>query len=149
MNIFFDMDYTILGGMDGSLRPRVPEVFQRLIQDGHEIYVWSGTGIRTAEIQRFNLGEYVTGIFHKPLEDFEEKIKARGIPVHPDLVVDDYPEIVGALGGILVRPYNFAKEDDQEMERVYNIISAYAQNGHSDDSAFRPPGTRPEPPSVD
>ncbi len=40
MNIFFDMDYTLLA-VDGSLRPKVREVLQRLKDDGHQLYVWS------------------------------------------------------------------------------------------------------------
>ncbi|MBI4298432.1 MAG: hypothetical protein HY666_01550 [Chloroflexi bacterium] len=148
MNIFFDVDYTIVGGADGTLRPGVSEIFQRLTQEGHNIYVWSGVGIRTYEIQKHNLNLYVSGVFEKPLANFEAKIRASGIPVYPDLVVDDYPEIVTTLGGIQVRPYSFALAHDKEMERVYNIIADYVQNGHSDDSAFRLPSPTTNPPGA-
>ena len=43
MNIFFDVDYTILG-LDNSLRPETKEVFQRLVDEGHLVYIWSGRG---------------------------------------------------------------------------------------------------------
>jgi len=146
MNIFFDVDYTILG-VDGSLRPGVRELFERLTQEGHRVYVWSGMGIRTLEMQKHGLDGLIAGICEKPLENFQERLKALGITVRPDLVVDDYPEIVSALGGILVRPYYYARTPDNEMERVYNIIQAYVHNGHSDDPAFRPPSAGPRPPT--
>ena len=37
MNIFFDVDETILG-YDGSLRLLVSDVFQRLTEDGQRVY---------------------------------------------------------------------------------------------------------------
>ena len=39
MNIFFDMDYTILS-QDNSLRPGTREVFRKLVDDGHQVSVW-------------------------------------------------------------------------------------------------------------
>ena len=41
MNIYFDVDYTLIA-MDGSLRPGTTEVFESLLEDGHFIYIWSG-----------------------------------------------------------------------------------------------------------
>ena len=54
-----------------------------------------------------------------------------GLPVRPDIVVDDYPEVPTALGGIWVRPYFFYNAADNEMQRVYQLISQYAKNGSS------------------
>jgi hypothetical protein len=53
-------------------------------------------------------------------------------------VIDDYPQIVSAFGGILIRPYFFRASDDNEMERVYKIIADYASSGTSEDASFRP-----------
>ena len=79
MNIFFDVDETILG-YDGSLRPLVAEVFGRLIDEGHRIYVWSGvrTGdtIRTEVVEPYALEPYVTDCFRKPLFEQLPKVKA-------------------------------------------------------------------------
>ena len=50
MNIFFDVDYTILS-MDGSLRPDTVGVFEQIIKDGHTIYIWSGQGLRWTEVK--------------------------------------------------------------------------------------------------
>ena len=139
LNLFFDVDYTILG-LDDTLRPGTKEVFQRLKEDGHDIYIWSGNGIRWREVRMHNLEPFVTDCFEKPLSNFEAQMQASGIPVRPDLVVDDYPEIANALGGIWIRPYLYKRvsDGDQEMERVYEIICAYARDGHSDDHRFRP-----------
>lgn len=142
LHLFFDMDYTILG-MDGSLRPAVREVFQRLREDGHVIHIWSGMGVRWGEVRSVGLASLVAGVYEKPLQDYRlavQRLVAQGsIPCTPDLVIDDYPEIVSALGGIVVRPYFWPNPDDREMERVYRIISELAANGHSPDQAFRKP----------
>ncbi len=139
MKLFFDVDYTILG-VDGSLRPGTHETFLKLKKDGHQIYIWSGIGVRTREVQKHSLDKYVSGVFRKPLEDFEKGMEEIGIPLWPDLVVDDYPEIVSTLGGIKVKPYYFARNaDKEEMERIYRIIADYVRTGTSDDPAFTPP----------
>ncbi|MBI4232844.1 MAG: hypothetical protein HY686_00190 [Chloroflexi bacterium] len=141
IHIFFDMDYTILA-VDGTLRPGVQELFQRLKEDGHTLYIWSGMGVRKGEVQQLGLDGYVDGVFEKPIQDYQQvldrKLAKGELPALPNLVVDDYPEIVSALGGILVKPYFFKNPSDREMERIYDIIRELSQNGHSPDSAFRP-----------
>ena len=136
MNIFFDMDYTLLG-LDNSLRPNTREVMQRLKDDGHTLYVWSGVGIRWPEVKQHNLEPFITDCFVKPLKNFVEELERANLPVKPDLVIDDYPEVPTALGGIWVRPYFFNTVADNEMERVYTIIQDYARDGYSNDINFR------------
>ena len=130
MNVFFDCDYTIIT-WDGRLRPLVKETFQRLKEEGHSIYVWSGVGIRWFEVRMHGLDPYVTDCFLKPLFDYERRMKAFGVSPRPDLVIDDYPDIVRAFGGIRVKPYVHESTSDREMERVYQIISSWSTNGHS------------------
>jgi hypothetical protein len=134
MNIFFDCDYTIIA-VDGKLRPGVRELFGRLKDDGHTIYVWSGAGIRWRDLQRHGLESYVTDCFHKPLFDYRRRMKLLGVTIEPDMVIDDYPDIVSALGGIRVKAYLFEKKSDTEMEKLYPIISALSTNGHSPDAS--------------
>ena len=127
MNIFFDMDYTILEIDNGTLRPFVREIFERLSADGHSLYIWSGVGARTDEVAALGLYDMVSGVFPKPWENYEatvdEMLTSGTIPVRPDMVVDDTAAIVRALGGIVVRPYGSLSEPgDQEMERVYRFI---------------------------
>ena len=126
MNIFFDVDETIMG-YDGSLRPLVHETFRALIDDGHRIYIWSG--VRTAEmvraevIDRHGLHAYVTDCFTKPRWDYRAQWQRWGMQVEPDFIVDDYPEIVEVFGGILIKPYPQARHDT-DLERVYAAIKA-------------------------
>ncbi|MEE8443402.1 MAG: hypothetical protein V3S37_06590 [Dehalococcoidia bacterium] len=136
MNIFFDMDYTLLG-MDHTLRPGAREVMQRLTDDGHVLYVWSGTGIRWREVRQHGLESLVTDCFIKPLSNSAVALTL-GLPVVPDLVIDDDSEVPTALGGIWIRPYlDHSNNHDDEMERVYSIITEYARSGHSEDGRFR------------
>ena len=122
MNIFFDVDYTILA-VDGNLRPGTRDVFERLVEEGHKVFIWSGVGIRTADVSRHGLEDLVAGVYQKPLEDFEAGLQTFDVPVRPDFVVDDYAEIVEAFGGMRVRPYFFSSPEDREMERVYDAIA--------------------------
>ena len=141
MNIFFDMDYTILEIDNGTLRPFVREVFERLSADGHSLYIWSGMGARTDEVIALGLRDLVSGVFPKPWEDYEhtvdEMLSNGEIPVRPDIVVDDTTAIVRALGGIVVWPYGSkSAPGDQEMERVYRIVCELTSDGYSPDPGF-------------
>ena len=122
MNIFFDVDQTLLS-LDGGLRPGVRDVFQRLTEEGHTLYVWSGNGIRWDFVDRYQLRESVSGCFFKPLYNFWQALQRSNMPVVPDACVDDAPEVVEAFGGVVVSPYGMADPHDTEMERVYHILS--------------------------
>ena len=98
MNIFFDVDYTILG-MDDSLRPGTKEIFQRLIDDGHLVYIWSGLGPRWEVVRKHKLEKFASGVYEKPTERFMERLVELEVPLVPDFVIDDYPEVVAAFGG--------------------------------------------------
>lgn len=142
MNIFFDVDYTIIS-YDGTLRPKVREVFEQLKRDGLDIYIWSGMGIRWNVVRTHGLGPFVSGVYEKPIERYAEAVNAmlarQELPVRPDFVVDDYPEIVGVFGGVVVRPFWAVDHRDREIERVYRIVCDYRLKGASVDTAFRPP----------
>jgi len=128
MNIFFDVDYTILS-MDGALRPHVVEVFQKLKEDGHDLYIWSGVGMRTEVVRRFKLGPYISNIYVKPLSDHISEMTRMGIDPFPDFCVDDHQEIIDALGGMRVRAFTFWREiEDHEMLKVYETIREFSQN---------------------
>ena len=140
MNIFFDCDYTIIA-MNGGLRPGVRELFQRLKDDGHTIYVWSGMGIRWREVRKHGLDDLVTDCFHKPIFDYRNRMKTLGVTVEPDLVIDDYPDIVASLGGVRVKAYLYENPADREMERLYHLITALCDKlPPRDDAALRASG---------
>jgi hypothetical protein len=124
VRIFFDVDLTILG-QDGSLRPGTRELFLRLVDEGHEVYVWSGFGERWDELGRHELDEVVHGVFTKPLTGHADGHEAWGLPFAPDFVVDDHPGLPTFVGGITVRAYLDRRRsvDDTEMDRVYEAIT--------------------------
>jgi hypothetical protein len=127
MKVFFDVDYTILGE-DGSLRPGTLEVFQQLVDLGHDVYVWSGIGVRRGEVRDAGLEPFVRGVYRKPLSQFTEGLARFGVPVVPDFVIDDYPEIVRHFGGLCIKPYVSRDYDsaDEEIYAVLTHIDAYA-----------------------
>lgn len=135
MNIFFDVDQTILG-MDNSLRPGTRETMASLIDGGHQVNVWSGLGVRKDVVKRHKLNKLVSGVYHKPLYDHHQRLDELGVPMIPDFVVDDDPEVVVAFGGMWVPPF-FGGTVDREMERVFRAAMQFAQKGTSEDDHFR------------
>jgi len=126
VNVFFDVDYTLVSTY-GTLRPWVRETFQQLVLDGHALYVWSGVGIRWATLDRFGLRPYVKDCFEKPLDRHHERLETLGVRVLPDFCIDDYPEIIEAFGGTVIRPYYWPDPLDLEMHRVYAAVSSFAR----------------------
>ena len=140
MNVFFDVDYTLIAD-DGSLRPHVHEVFQKIKDDGHTIYIWSGVGIRWEVVNRHDLRQYIETCYLKPLSDYKETLIELGADVMPDFVIDDYPEVVSAFGGVWVPPYFFKRSFDEEMNRIYRIVNDFVHTGTSEDRQYRAKGT--------
>ena len=139
MNIFFDVDYTILG-LDDSLRPGTKETFRKLIDDGHLIYIWSGVGLRWEVVKKHDLEEFVSGVYEKPTHHYDERLEELGVDVTPEFVIDDYPEVAAAFGGVWVPPYFFKRNVDKQMDRIYGIISDFVATGASEDKQFRAKG---------
>jgi hypothetical protein len=121
VNIFFDVDHTIVDG-DNRLRWGVRELFDGLRERGHSIYLWSGIGPRWEIVHAHGLEALVAGCFDKPLYHYETMLAPLGIPVRPDFVIDDHPHLVHAFGGCVVAPCRSAQEPDTEMERVFGEI---------------------------
>ena len=136
MNVFFDCDYTLIT-RDGELRPGVFETFTRLKEEGHSIYVWSGMGIRWFEVRKHNLESFVTDCFHKPLSDYMRRLKGLGVSIMPDIIIDDYLDIVRVFGGIRVTPYVYSDPSDREMESIYQIIHSIGLLHDSYNNSFK------------
>jgi hypothetical protein len=64
-----------------------------------------------------------------------------GVPFEPDFVIDDYPEIVAAFGGVWVPPYFFKRTVDQEMDRIYQIVCDVVASGSSEDRQYKAKGS--------
>jgi len=126
MNIFFDVDNTIIT-WDVKLRPGVEEIFTRLREDGHTIYLWSGMGPRWEVVKRFDLHEHVTDCHWKPLHDHHERLEELGVPMVPDYTVDDHPDIINAFGGTHIQAPGPFLERDTEMLRVLDEIRAFVR----------------------
>ena len=126
MTIFVDVDLTLLSE-NGELRPGAGALLQRLKDDGHRTYLWSGNGIRWGFVDRFGLRDLVAGCLYKPLYDVRAALSRQGIPP-PDFCVDDYPEFVEEFGGVVVSPYGLEDAADREMERVYEAVLARARS---------------------
>ena len=136
LKIFFDVDYTLLA-VDGSLRPGTRSAFERLVADGHEVFIWSGVGIRSDDVERHDLQSLVSGVYKKPIYDFVNGLELLKVPHWPDFVIDDYPEIVETFGGVLAKPYFFRSEADDEMEHIYAIINDFVATGASDRVGYK------------
>lgn len=137
MNLFFDVDYTILS-YDNGIRPGTHEVFEKLVADGHRIYIWSGQGLRWAEIRDHKLDPCVTDVFHKPTWNYRARLEGLGVPLIPDFVVDDYPEIVEVFGGFCVKEFYRKRNADDEMYEVYQTIRELVEDGTSKHPSYRP-----------
>jgi hypothetical protein len=124
VNVFFDMDYTILG-QDGSLRPGTLEVFEQLVGLGHDLYIWSGVGVRWPEVREAGLEPFIKGVYRKPLSQYRESLDRFGVPVVPDFVIDDYPGIVHCFGGHCIKEYVGRHAPDNELYAVPGYIDAY------------------------
>jgi hypothetical protein len=122
VNVFFDVDYTILSNR--SLRPHTREVFEDLVARGHRVYVWSGTGDRTSELAELGLLPLLSGVYIKPIAVFDKGLIDLGVPVRPDFVIDDHPDIVKHFGGLVVSPYDNRVSSDSELLMVLRRIAS-------------------------
>jgi hypothetical protein len=138
LNIFFDCDYTILS-YDQLLRRGTHDVFGRLVEDGHRVFLWSGEGARWSVVRRHGLEPYLSGVFGKPLQDFEAGLRRLEVSPVPDFVIDDYPGIVQYFGGYYIPEFYFARDDDDdELESVYQVVTEFAATGRASHKRWSP-----------
>jgi len=125
VNVFFDVDETILCSSDESLRPLVRDVFRWLNDEGHAVHVWSGVGLRWREIDQHQLRDLIVGSYLKPMQNYRRSLPLVGVTVEPDFVVDDHPDIVRAFGGHTIKPYLRHDPADREMLAAYEAVRAH------------------------
>jgi len=123
LNVFFDVDNTLIM-WNGKLRNHTRDVFERLQEAGHTIYIWSGVGIRRWDMRRHELDHFVQDYFIKPLDDHHARLGPLGVTVLPDFVIDDHKTVVDAFGGYHIS--DVAKPDDAELLEVLRRIEAMA-----------------------
>ncbi|HJM89712.1 MAG TPA: hypothetical protein QF624_08805 [Dehalococcoidia bacterium] len=123
LNVFFDVDNTLIM-WNGKLRNHVRDVFERLRDGGHTIYVWSGVGIRRWDMKRHELDDFVEEYYIKPLDRHHERLETLGVPMRPDFVIDDHRQVVDAFGGYHVSDMPGA--DDAELLDALAAIEEHA-----------------------
>jgi len=124
VNIFFDVDDTLVT-WDFRLRPHVPEVFRRLRDDGHRLYVWSGRGKRWDVVLRYELSDLIVTCHEKPLDDHHAKLAGLGVDVWPDFVIDYHDAVVHAFGCYFIAPPRRPFEQDREMWKAYDAVNRF------------------------
>ena len=127
MNVFFDVDGTIIESYGLRLRPLVREVFEQLRADGHVLYIWSGVGLRWHEIDQHNLRPLIETCYWKPRYDHHARLAELKVEVFPEFVIDDHADVVSAFGGVIVDAFDYYNARDREMERVYQAICARSE----------------------
>ena len=113
MNVFFDVQGTLVSG--GRGRPHVREVFLKLVQTGHHVYLWSSGGSTYAESAARLLGveDLVSGCFGK----------GGPPPVSVDFVVDDQPGMAEHYGGYTVSAFA-GDSGDRELLSVPEAVES-------------------------
>ena len=92
-------------------------------------------------VEKHQLTPLVSGVYEKPTHHFHERLEELKVPFEPDFVIDDYPEVVAAFGGVWVPPYFFKRNFDQEMDRIYQIVCDFIATGTSEDRQYRVKGS--------
>src|SRR5215207_4781177 len=110
MNIFFDVQGTLLTE-DNDPRPHVREIFLKLSDMGHHVYLWStaGDGYAAHAARVLGVDDVVRGCFGK-----------RSVPedITVDFVVDDQASWVEEHGGFLVKAYDRCEPDLLYWHRI-------------------------------
>ena len=109
---------------NGKLRNHAREVFEKLRDGGHTIYIWSGVGIRRWDMKRHELDGFVEDYYIKPLDKHHERLESLGVPMTPDFVIDDHRTVVDAFGGFHVSDMPGA--DDAELLDALAEIERHA-----------------------
>lgn len=107
MNLFFDVQGTLISG--GMARPGIREAFEKLVEDGHAVYIWSsaGSGYANRAAKELGVEDLVAGCYAKD----------GLLPVEVEFTVDDQASMSGRSGGYTIPPFT-GDPDDGEMERV-------------------------------
>ena len=121
MRIFFDVDHTILNssGDDWVLRPGTAEVMAALKAMGHDLYMWSATGLPHCErvIGRYGLTPFITEAFEK----------SPSPPIFPEIIIDDDDYLVGMYSGVWVSAYRDPDPADRELFRALETVRVWTQ----------------------
>ena len=123
MNIFFDVDDTLIEPKTRILRPHAKEVIDKLRRQGHLVFMWSGRGKENASDAALWNNLEADGFFRKPEGLYAIHLREVGIYFRPDFCIDDHDEgLVRVYGGEIVKPYSDIDIKDSELLRVLKLI---------------------------
>ena len=106
MNVFFDVQGTLVCG--SIPRPHVREVFAKLAEAGHDVYLWSSAraGYASSAAALLGVEDVVFGCYSKFAP-----------PVTVDYAVDDHPDVVDLYGGYAIATFG-GDPEDRELWKV-------------------------------
>ncbi len=105
MNVFFDVDGTIIESYGLRLRPLVREVFEQLGRRPRALHL-VGVGLRWHEIDQHDLRPLIETCYWKPRYDHHARLAELGVEIFPEFVIDDHAEVVSAFGGVIVDAFD-------------------------------------------
>ncbi len=112
MNVYFDVDQTLIciNAELNALRPGAAEAMRQLKHAGHDVYVWSASGLAHVErvVALHGLNEWVDG-----MHDKDPRVQPP-----PDYIIDDDWYLVEKWGGYCVSQYRTVDEGDGELLRA-------------------------------
>ncbi|HJQ29476.1 MAG TPA: hypothetical protein VJ827_09050 [Rubrobacter sp.] len=113
MNVFFDVQGTLVSG--GRSRPHARDIFLRLVEMGHHVYLWSsgGSSYAASAARLLDVEDLVSGCFGK----------SGPPPVSVDFVVDDQPGIVAYYGGYTVSAFA-GDQEDRDLLSVPGVVES-------------------------
>lgn len=123
MNIFFDIDQTLIYPGDRTMRPYAKWCLNYLKKNGHDIYLWSRRGEENCYDVAVLLGISLSRCFSKP--PFTNLRDITHLTAYPEYCIDDDPsDVLTAWPGILVLPYmaSYTAKEDKELVRVADTI---------------------------
>lgn len=135
LNIFYDIDGTLVSLIDRKLRPNIPFLFKQQTQRyGHKIFVWSSAGkeycLKT--VADLGLSSYVADCFEKPPYDRPGHLGYVGCHEIPHLCYDDDPsDVISLFGGLVVKPY-LGDDNDEEWIAMNHFLGVFARRFSSD-----------------
>lgn len=124
MNIFFDIDQTLIYPGTRKIRPYAKWSIGRIQKAGHRVFLWSHRGEQNCWDVAKGVGVSLNNCYDKP--PFENLFDAAHIPHVINYCVDDDPkDMPMVFPGLTVLPYcaEYEPQDDQEMLRVLDILA--------------------------
>ena len=128
MRIVIDLDNTLVDELGATLRPGCKNFLTALLQDGHELALWTSSSRNRAEeiLQRFNLHSFFSiVIFREDYQSLNKNARKDLRWLDADLIIDDDPAEINfakstGKRGILIPPY---RKDSEQNDRIMRSLN--------------------------